>query len=148
MQEGRLIIFQHNEVRDKLTHLATSPPQVTLLRTKSFGPQGNQTNMNAPCKKHPTKMKEKRGMDCILDIHVTDTDAKSYCKWPPAKVIKSQEKKKQLKHLERCHFTPFGIYVDGLLGQEAAPTFSKQLVAKVASKWQHTYSKVCGYVNA
>jgi hypothetical protein len=21
-------------------------------------------------------------------------------------------------------------------------------VAKVASKWQHTYSKVCGYVNA
>jgi hypothetical protein len=26
-----------------------------------------------------------RGTNCTLDIHFTDTDAKSYCKCPPAK---------------------------------------------------------------
>ncbi len=39
------------------------------------------------------------------------------------------------------------VSVDGLLGKEAT-TFSKRLAAKLASKWQRTYSEVCGYVNA
>jgi hypothetical protein len=49
----------------------------------------------------------------LLDVRVTDTDAKSYSKRDPAKVLESQEKeKKKRKHLEAClerrrHFTPF-----------------------------------------
>jgi hypothetical protein len=27
-------------------------------------------------------------------------------------------------------------------------SFSKRLAAKLVLKWQHSYSKVCGYVNA
>jgi hypothetical protein len=62
-----------------------------------------------------------RGTDCILDVRVTDTDAKSYSKRPPAKVLKSQEREKKRKYLEnsleqRRHFTPFVCSVDGLLG--------------------------------
>jgi hypothetical protein len=34
-----------------------------------------------------------------------------------------------------------------MLGREAA-TFAKRLAAKLAAKWQRTYSQVCGYVKA
>jgi hypothetical protein len=84
--------------------------------------------------------------------HVTDTDAKSYSKRDPAKVLESQEKEKKRKYLEAClerrrHFTPFVCSVDGMLGREAK-TFAKRLAAKLANKWEKSYSQVCGYVNA
>jgi hypothetical protein len=94
-----------------------------------------------------------RGTNCILDVRVTDTaDAKSYCKRPPAKVLEKQEREKKRKCLknflkQRWYSIPFVVSVDGLLEQEAT-TFSKCLAAKLASKWQRTYSEVCGYVNA
>ena len=93
-----------------------------------------------------------RGTDCILDVRVTDTDAKSYCKRLPAKVLETHEKEKKRKYLGAClerrrHFTPFVCSVDGLLGREAT-IFSKRPAAKLAVKWQRTYSEVCGYVNA
>jgi hypothetical protein len=93
-----------------------------------------------------------RGMDCIIDVRVTDTDAKSYHYRDPAKVLITQEKEKKCKYLEpcleqRCHFTPFVCSTKGLLSREAA-TFAKQLAAKLATKWQHTYLQVCGYVKA
>jgi hypothetical protein len=37
------------------------------------------------------------GADCILDVRVTDTDSKSYCKRTPFKVLESQEKEKKRK---------------------------------------------------
>jgi hypothetical protein len=93
-----------------------------------------------------------RGTNCILDVRVTDTDAKSYCKQLPAKALETHKEEKKPKCLRAClerrwHFTPFVCSVDGLLGREAT-IFSKRLAAKVAAKWQRTYSKVCGYVNA
>jgi hypothetical protein len=83
---------------------------------------------------------------------VTDTDAKSYRHRDPAKVIVTQEKEKKRKYLKACleqrrHFTPFVCSTDGLLGREAS-TFAKRLAAKLATKWQRTYSQVCGYVMA
>jgi hypothetical protein len=57
------------------------------------------------------------------------------------------------ENLEAClerrrHFTPFVCSVDaGLLGREAK-TFAKRLAAKLASKWEKTYSQACGCINA
>jgi hypothetical protein len=85
-----------------------------------------------------------------VDVRVTDTDAKSYRHRDPAKVlISQQEKEKKRKYLEPCleqrrHFTPFVCSTDGMLGHEAS-TFAKRLAAKLANKWQRTYSQVCGY---
>jgi hypothetical protein len=42
------------------------------------------------------------GTDCILDVRVTDTDSKFYCKRAPSKVLESQEKEKKRKYLEAC----------------------------------------------
>jgi hypothetical protein len=68
-------------------------------------------------------------------------------------LLESQEKEKKRKHyLEAClerrrHFTPFVCSVDGMLGREAK-TFAKRLAAKLANKWEKSYSQVCGHVNA
>jgi hypothetical protein len=56
----------------------------------------------------------------IIDVQVTDTDAKSYCSQDPHKVLAQQERKKKKKYLDpscleqRKHFTPFVISTDGL----------------------------------
>jgi hypothetical protein len=122
------------------------------LITCSKGHQQTGPHHSRSCPKDDRRDILIRGTDCIVDVRVTDTDANSYCKCPLAKVIETQEKEKKRKYLQnclkqRCHFTPFVVSVDGLLGREAA-TFSKRLAAKLASKWQRNYSEVCGYVNA
>jgi hypothetical protein len=42
------------------------------------------------------------GTDCIVNVQVTNTNAKSYCHRDPAKVIATQEKEKKQKYLEPC----------------------------------------------
>jgi hypothetical protein len=48
---------------------------------------------------------------------------------------------------QRCHFTPFVVSSDGLIGKEAK-TLLKKLSSLLADKWEKPYSVVCGYVNA
>ena len=92
------------------------------------------------------------GTDCIIDVRVTDTDAKSYRSKDPAKVLEAQEREKKKKYLQAClgqrrHFTPFVVSTDGLLGKEAK-TLLRKLSALLAEKWEKPYSQVCGFVNA
>jgi hypothetical protein len=92
------------------------------------------------------------GTDCIVDVRVTNTDAKSYRHRDPVKVIAMQEKEKKgevprtLSQQQR-HFTPFVCSTNGLLGREAE-TLAKRLVAKLSNKWQMTYAQVCRCVKA
>eukprot|EP00957_Ditylum_brightwellii_P078853 5996152-Ditylum_brightwellii.AAC.1 len=67
----------------------------------------------------------KRQTDCILDIRITDTDAKSCISRPVEAVLAAQEKEKKDKYLQacleqRCHFLPFVVSADGMLGHEAS----------------------------
>jgi hypothetical protein len=94
-----------------------------------------------------------RGTGCIPDVWATDTDAISYSKLTPVKVLESQEKDKKHNYLNAAclerhhHFTPFVCSVDGMLGWEAR-AFAKCLAATLMNKWQKTYSQVYRYVNA
>jgi hypothetical protein len=155
-KKGGLIIFRHNEVRDELAHLATKAFTPSAVRDEPLIRSGRVVeNENAlassgvnnqpdPTTQEAAPEEErgdilirgfwKQGTDCILDVCVTDTDAKSYCKCPPEKVLESQEREKKRKYLEKClqqrrHFTPFVVSVNGLLGKEAK-TFFKRLAAK------------------
>jgi hypothetical protein len=149
-KKGGLVIFCHNEVQDKLAHLVTKAFTPSAVHNKpliqSCCAVDKDTNHQEPTTQEAAPKDKQgdlliqdfwtRGTDCILDVHVTDTDAESYCKRPPAKVLESQEREKKHKYLKNCleqqhHFTPFVCSVDGLLGQEAA-TFSKRLTAKLA----------------
>jgi hypothetical protein len=89
------------------------------------------------------------GADCILDVHVTDADAKCHS---PFKVPDLQEKEKKRKHLGAClqscrHFTPFVLSVNGLLGR-GAETLAKRLAVELAEKWQKPCLQACECVKA
>jgi hypothetical protein len=91
-----------------------------------------------------------RGMDCIIDVRVTDLDAKSYRNQDPAKVLANQEKQKKSKYLQEClqqrrAFVPFVVSTDGMLGYEAN-NLLRQVSRKLANKWRLPYSKVCSIV--
>jgi hypothetical protein len=94
-----------------------------------------------------------RGTDCIIDVRVTDSDAKSNLSKDPAKVLESShEKEKKRKYLASCiaqrrYFTPFVISTDGLLGKEAK-CLLKKLPTAQADKWEKPHAVVSGYVNA
>jgi hypothetical protein len=92
------------------------------------------------------------GTDCIIDVHITDIDAKSYHTKDPMKVLETHEREKKKKYLEpcleqQCHFTLFVVSTDGLIGKEAK-TLLKKLSARLAKKTGKQYSQVCGFVNA
>lgn len=113
-KKGGLVIFRHNEIQDELMNMAgkaLTPSAVRdgpLIKTgrvnESLRATPNDTIRQQNTEKSATGEDAcgdllirgfwARGTDCILDVHVTDTDAKSYCKQPPAKVLESQEKKK------------------------------------------------------
>jgi hypothetical protein len=163
----------HNEIKDKVVHMAIKAHSPTAVHEEPLI-QPCRVAVNEKALKagsNTTKTTDEddgtsesdrgdilirgfgaRGTDCILDVRVTGTDAKSYCKPAPAKVLETHGKEKKRKYLGPCleqrrHFTPFVCYVDGMLGREAT-TFSKRLAAKLATKWQRPYSAVCGYINA
>jgi hypothetical protein len=166
-KKGGLVIFRHNEIRDELVYLAGKALTPSAIRNEPLIHTGRIADVTRPCPTSSTSSPAAgeddrgdillrgfwaRGTDCIVDVRVTDTDAKSYRHRDPEKVILTQEKEKKRKYLEacleqRCHFTPFVCSTDGMLGREAS-TFAKRLSAKLASKWQRPYSQVCGYVNA
>ena len=92
------------------------------------------------------------GSDCIFDIRVSDTDAPSYIKLDPVKVIENQEKQKKQKYLQSCldqrrQFTPVVLSIDGLLGQETK-SIVRRLSLKLAQKWRTTYNYVIKFINS
>jgi hypothetical protein len=91
-------------------------------------------------------------MDCIIKVYVTNTDTKSNQSRDPTKVLEMHEWEKKKKYFkasleQRHHFTPFMVSTDGLIDKEAK-TLLKKLSSLLAEKWEKSYAKVCGYVNA
>jgi hypothetical protein len=80
------------------------------------------------------------GTDYIMDIPITDIDAKSNRSKDSFKVLATHDHVKEKKYIEaclgqRCHFSPFMVSADGLLGKEAK-TLLKKLSALLAEKWE------------
>ena len=83
------------------------------------------------------------GTDCIIDVRVTDLDAKCDRNMDPEKVKQKHEKKK--KYLQAClaqrrHFAPFVASTDGMLSKESK-TLLKKLSSLLADKWEKTVSR-------
>jgi hypothetical protein len=94
-----------------------------------------------------------RGTNCIIDVRITDVDAKSQQSKDPRKVLEAHEREKKKKYLEACleqrwHFSPFVLSTDGLLGKKESRTLLKKLSALLSKKGEKAYSEICGYVNA
>jgi hypothetical protein len=113
-KKGGLVIFCHNEIQDKLVHMAGKAMTPSAICDEPLVHPGRVTES---VKTPPTTCTPNqspgtpatgedcgdlllqgfwaRGTKCIVDVHVTDTNAKSYCKQAPAKVLESQEKEKK-----------------------------------------------------
>jgi hypothetical protein len=171
-KNGGLVIGRHDEIRDELHFLATLAFKPSMVRDEpkihtsspieganeqseegtkdvriNFQKNNNDDRGDILVRGFWTK-----GTDCIIDVRVTDTDAKSNRSKDPMKVLETHEKEKKRKYLEPClkqrrHFTPFVVSVDGLLGKEAE-VFLNRLAGKISEKWGKPYSEVCGFVRA
>ena len=92
----------------------------------------------------------KRGQTCILDVRVTDTDAKSYANSSSAKVLENAARRKRDLYGEAClerrrSFGALVYSVDGMPCKEAR-AFERRIASLLASKWERPYSEMCGFV--
>jgi hypothetical protein len=158
---GGLVLLRHNNVAAEwhslcastLTPSAVSDEPLILTGQDNTGTHGHGT---AP----PPDLRGdvavhgfwKRGTTTIFDIRITDTDAWSNRGMDPAKILRRHEKEKRDKYLDLClarrrHFTPLVFSVDGMRGGEAQAA-SKRLASRLSTKWNRTYSEVCGFVRS
>ena len=88
----------------------------------------------------------------VLDISVTDTDAKFYQSIALAKVLERATKEKKTTYLEtflerRRNFMPLVYLVDGMVYKETA-AYDKGIASLIASKWERQYSEMVGFVGS
>jgi hypothetical protein len=172
VQKGGLaLISRHNEIRDELSDLASKalapsavrdePKIHTCRNPEEKSDKENQAN--SVKRLFRNNRDEDRGdilirglwsriTGCIIDVRITDVDAKSNRSKDSDKVLEAHEREKEKKYLGACleqrrHFSPFVASTDGLLGKEAKILLRK-LSSMLAKKWEKPYSEVCGYVNA
>jgi hypothetical protein len=112
-KKGGLVMFRHNEIGDELANLASRACTPSPARNEplaSFHGRANENVKTSPNKTANQNINEEaatgedeRGdllirrfwtacANCILDVCVTDMDAKSDCKWTPFTVLESQER--------------------------------------------------------
>ena len=92
-----------------------------------------------------------KATDCIIDVHVRDTNAHSAINKDPHIVLETQEGEKKLKYLKACqdqrrHFTPFVVSCDGLLGKEA-DALLRNLSEHLSKKTGKFYSETCSFLH-
>jgi hypothetical protein len=166
-KKGGLVIMRHNEIKDELCDLLTKALVPSAVRDE---PRIHPCRPAAPTPAKEDVVKRinpqvdddrgdilvrgfwARGTDCIIDVRVTNTDAKSQRQKDPAKVLSQHEREKKRKYLEPClaqrrHFTPFVVSTDGMLGREAT-FFIRRLSSILAEKWHQPYSVVCGFIKS
>jgi hypothetical protein len=92
----------------------------------------------------------KKGQTCIMDVRITDTDAKSYANNSSERCLERAAKEKKDKYAQAClerrrSFTPLVYSVDGMACKEAR-AFEKRVASLLASKWDRPYSEMVGFV--
>ena len=91
-----------------------------------------------------------RGKTCVIDIRVTDTDAKAHFGQSSEKVLEKAAKEKKKKYNDAClarrrTFCPVVYSADGMACKEAL-AFEKRLAGLLAKKMDRRYSEMVGFV--
>jgi hypothetical protein len=164
-KKGGLVCIRHDDARDEagsLAAMALTKSKVSYEPTIYYGrgvtarqpTASRQTGSNVAGDEARGDVKIhglwEKGSDCILDIRITDTDAKSYQNIASAKVLERAAKVKKDKYLIAClerrrTFMPLVYSVDGMACKEAL-AFEKRVASLLASKWNRPYSEMVGFV--
>ena len=91
-----------------------------------------------------------KGKTCILDIRITDTDAKAHFAHSSEKVLEKAAKEKKKKYNDAClarrrTFCPLVYSVDGMTCKEAL-AFEKRIAGLLSKKMDRRYSEMVGFV--
>jgi hypothetical protein len=171
-KKGGLIHMRHNEIVGELMEwtakaMSNSAVRVEPLIKMDSNADTDKAELPTTCDNNPPEMipaKDglrgdilvrglfQRGLESIVDVRVTDTDAASYRNRDPAKILANQEKEKKSKYLQSCldqrrSFIPFVVSTDGMLGYEAN-NLIKCIAQKLADKWKLPYSVICGLLRS
>jgi hypothetical protein len=159
-KSGGLVISRHNEIRVELVDLASraftpsavrDEPKIYPCRPAVELRTTDQQPVIRNLRKHQGEERGdvlirglwQKGTDAIIDVRITDLDAKTNISRSPMKVLAQHEREKKRKYLEACldqrrHFSPFVVSTDGLIGKEAQ-TMLKKLSARLAEKTGKSY---------
>jgi hypothetical protein len=113
---GGLVILRHNEINKELCDLASkalAPSAVhvePMIHSRRTAEEIKAKEPKPPVQRLSRSSNEERGdlliwgfwargTDVIVDVRVTDTDAKSYRSRDPHKVLATQEREKKKKYL-------------------------------------------------
>eukprot|EP00919_Chromeraceae_sp_WS-2016_P038327 GHVR01091490.1.p1 GENE.GHVR01091490.1~~GHVR01091490.1.p1 ORF type:complete len:203 (-),score=35.04 GHVR01091490.1:23-631(-) len=146
-RRGGLVAQRHNEIRDTIGELCKMAyPQVTKEPVVAESSETGKT-LIADLR---VRGVWQRQTDALLDICVTDTDARSYLNRSPSCVLKEKESAKKSKYVaaaeaRRASFTPLVFTVDGAAGTEAE-RFLGTLSETLAGKWGVSKSVTSQYI--
>ena len=163
-KKGGLITIRHDDVKGEWHQLCAQALTPTAVSDEPFIYSGRavprETQNNNAAEAVPPEHRGdvaahgfwQRGTTAVFDIRITDTEAPTYRRMDPAKVLKKHEKEKKDKYLEAClarrrQFTPLVFSVDGLRSKETDAA-CKRISSLLAKKWNRQYSDVCGYVRS
>jgi len=166
-KKGGLVGIRHDDVRDEagaLAAMALTSAKVSYEPKIYYGrdvPAGQATD--TATQPNCTTGKEawgdvlvhslwEKGSGCVLDVRITDTDARSYQSISSQKVLERAAKVKKAKYNEAClerrrSFMPLVYSVDGLACKEAR-AFEKRVASLLSSKWERSYSEMAGFVKS
>ena len=148
---GSNVIRRHNEVHDVVGQLASTAYSYVISKpvVREHGVGGNGDgplfcDLGVRGVWNPQR-------DVLLDFKVVNTDAASYIHRPVRSVLESAAAQKKAKHKQACaerraDFTPFICSTDGAIHREGQH-FLRRLSARLASKWEMSYSRAMGFVN-
>ena len=166
-KKGGLVGIRHDDVRNEagaLAAMALSKTKVTYEPMIYYG-------RDIPTQQNPAETTTgdqmvggeergdvlvhslwEKGRGCVLDIRITDTDARSYQSIASHKVLERAAKVKKTKYNEAClerrrSFMPLVYSVDGLACKEAR-AFEKRVASLLATKWERAYSEMAGFVKS
>jgi hypothetical protein len=167
-RKGGLVVQRHDDARDEAGSLAANAltpsrvsyePHIFYGRGVSAGVEAEDTSRVGSNVARDEARGDiavhglwEKGKTCILDIRITDTDAKSYAGSSSAKVLEKAAKVKKDKYEAPCiarrrTFTPLVYSVDGMACKEAL-AFEKRLASLMATKHERRYSEMVGFVRA
>ena len=163
-KKGGLVGIHHNDVRDEAGSLAELAFPKTCVSYEPYIFHGAGVRVtgqaaqdgrsgNAGDEARGDVMVHglwKKGESCILDVRVTDTDAKSYRATSSAKVLEKAAREKKGKYESACleqrrSFMPLIYSVDGMAGKDAR-AFEKRIAALLSKKWSRAYSALAGWI--
>ena len=140
--KGGLIIQRHNEVRDSLGNVAALAYSDVIKEpvVREADESNNNTALIADLSIQGVWQPQ---TEALLDIHVVDTDARSYLHRPVEAVLSSAERDKQCKYSEAVEarwafFFPLVVSVDGVLRGEANYLL-KRFADNLSQKWEKNH---------